>query len=384
MKEAIELITKELNQKTFQKMSLSSPRSKSTIVKMIVLRAVKDITFLSAEYRHQKHNDIKTEKKEQFLQDKLLTLLESYKQIQIHTEEKEYQILINKNLKPKIMTKQKQTKTFQNIKVKNYILPHKTHCDFLIEIGIMGKNGKVKPDQYKKFKQINRFLEMVDDLYKDTNTSSLHIVDFGCGKSYLTFALYYYFNSIKKISVKITGIDLKQEVIDHCNKIAKKLNYDSLKFEHGLIHDFRTNDPIDFVVTLHACDTATDEAIAFSIQHNVDKMMFVPCCQHELNKQLKNDSNQVLLKFGIVKDRLTALITDTARAQLLELSGYKVQVMEFIDMEHTAKNILLRCQKTKRSLEQTKKIYEKYKTFKNEWNITPYLEKKLELDLEKE
>ncbi len=241
----------------------------------------------------------------------------------------------------------------------------------------MQPNGKVKSNYFKKFKQINRFLELVDDIYKDDTNESIHIVDFGCGKSYLTFALYYYFNTVKKKSPKITGIDLKQEVIDHCNEIAHKLDYSNLNFRHGFIHNFSTDSPIDFVVTLHACDTATDDAILFSLKHKVNKMMFVPCCQHELNKQISNIESKILIDHGIFRDRLTALITDTMRSQLLEVCGYKVQNMEFIDLEHTAKNILLRCQKVERSEKQKSISLEKYIAFKNQWSIDPYLEKQM-------
>ena len=250
-------------------------------------------------------------------------------------------------------------------------------CDFLIEIGVMEPSGKVKPNYFKKFRQINRFLELVDDLFKEESDKKLHIVDFGCGKSYLTFAIYYYFSKIKKRETLITGIDLKQEVIDHCNSIAKKLDYKGLKFAHGYIHDFKIDIPIDFVVTLHACDTATDDAILFSLNHKVDKMMFVPCCQHELNKQLSNESSNIMLKHGIFKDRLTALVTDTMRSQLLESCGYKVQSMEFIDLEHTAKNILLRCSQANKSKEQKEQSLDKYKDFKKQWNIHPYLEQEM-------
>jgi SAM-dependent methyltransferase len=242
----------------------------------------------------------------------------------------------------------------------------------------MAPNGKVKSNYYNKFKQINRFLEMVDDLYKGIAPGeSLHAVDFGCGKSYLTFALYHYFKNIKKIDIEITGIDLKQEVINHCNEIAQKIGFEKLKFAHGFIHDFKTEKKIDFVVTLHACDTATDDAILFSLNNQAEKMMFVPCCQHELNKQLSNHPSQILLKHGIFKDRMTEIVTDTMRSQLLEVCGYKVQSMEFIDLAHTAKNVLLRCTKVPRDEKSKELAYEKYLEFKKQWSISPYLEKQL-------
>lgn len=195
--------------------------------------------------------------------------------------------------------------------------------------------------------------------------------------TYLTFALYHYFKNIRNIKTIITGIDLKQEVIDHCNAIAGNVNFEGLKFVHGFIHDFKADHEVDFVVTLHACDTATDDAILFSLEHKAKKMIFVPCCQHELNKQLRSQSQKLLIESGIFRDRMCSLITDTARAKILEAQGYKVQIMEFIDMEHTAKNIMLRCQLINKSETQKNNSLKEYKAFASEWNIQPYLERKL-------
>ncbi len=357
---------------------VSAPINKDQIIKSITIRPIKkNNKEVKAEFKYTKHNDIKTISTTELMDFILNEQKCFFKQILLKTNEMEYQILSNKKGKSKIIQKPISKKAKSHNKEKKYLIPDNTPCDFLIEIGVMDKNGKVKSHQYKKFRQINRFLEMVYDLYKNNSAQSLHIVDFGCGKSYLTFALYYFFTKILVKEVEITGIDLKQEVINHCNQIAQKLAYTNLKFVHGFIHDFKTDKPIDFVVTLHACDTATDDAILFSLKHEVDKMMFVPCCQHELNSQLENSTNQVMLKYGIFKDRLTSIITDSMRAQLLEISGYKVQTMEFIDMEHTAKNILLRCQKTKRTAQEIATKKQAYQKFKEHWSIAPYLEKEL-------
>jgi 2-polyprenyl-3-methyl-5-hydroxy-6-metoxy-1,4-benzoquinol methylase len=378
MKTAFELLKKCLRESDFIQCSFSSPRLKTSEIKSIIIKPTNNPNELKVEFRHAKHNDIKTINLDTYLEINLNDSLKEFKQVLIRTTNKESQILINKKLISKFITKEiKPAQKEKHNRKKNYILPADVPCDFLIEIGVMEPSGKVKPNYFKKFRQINRFLELVDDLFKEESDKKLHIVDFGCGKSYLTFAIYYYFSKIKKRETLITGIDLKQEVIDHCNSIAKKLDYKGLKFAHGYIHDFKIDIPIDFVVTLHACDTATDDAILFSLEHKVDKMMFVPCCQHELNKQLKNDSSNILLKHGIFKDRLTALVTDTMRSQLLESCGYKVQSMEFIDLEHTAKNILLRCSKMNKSKEQNDQSLEKYQDFKKQWNINPYLEKEM-------
>jgi len=381
MEQAKELITKLIKENSLLLCTFSSPRTKSEEAKSVHIQSLQKSKELKVEFRLQKHNDIKTISEADFFSEHLASFLENYKQCHIQTTESDIQILMNKKLKSKIISKAKKNTTSKSSKShnrkKNYIIPDGVPCPFLIEIGIMNAHGAVKPNHYKKFKQINRFLEMVDDLYKASEKESYHIVDFGCGKSYLTFALYFYFQSIKKSNVKITGIDLKQEVIDHCNQIAKKLEFNGLNFVHGFIHDFKTDEPIDFVVTLHACDTATDDAILFSLKHQADNMMFVPCCQHELNKQLKNSNSDILLKHGIFKDRLTAIVTDTVRSQLLEACGYKVQSMEFIDMEHTAKNILLRCSKSNKTEQQKSEAYLKYNDFKEQWSIKPYLESRL-------
>ena len=379
MQNAINAISSQLGGENFEKCTFSSPVNKSGELHSVIINKVSNSSEIKVELRLQKHNDIKTILKKDFIERDLPEYLQQFKQCLIRSESSETQILLNKKLKSKILTKslEKNETNKNHNRQKNYLIPDGEVCPFLIAIGVMDNGGRVKSNHYKKFRQINRFLELVDDLYKAPDIKEFHAVDFGCGKSYLTFALYHYFKNIKKIKIKITGIDLKQEVIDHCNKIAVNLSFDQLHFAHGFIHDFKTDDPVDFVVTLHACDTATDDAILFSLRHHAKQMMFVPCCQHELNNQLKNDESAILLKHGIFRDRMTALVTDTMRTQLLEVCGYKVQSMEFISLEHTAKNILLRCSKVTRDKKQTDESLSKYRDFKKQWNINPYLEKQL-------
>jgi SAM-dependent methyltransferase len=380
MEKAIEILVQSITDKELINCTFSGPRDKSELRNVLI--QVLNSNEFKIEYRLTKHNDIKTMGIEE-LESEITGFFNDFKQCMIKNKSSEVQILLNKKRKSKIITKNAENKVkAPGNRIKNYLIPDGEKCDFLIAIGVMSPNGKVKQNYYNKFKQINRFLEMVDDLYKDISSKqALHAVDFGCGKSYLTFALYHYFKNIKNVDIEITGIDLKQEVIDHCNEIAKKIGFEQLKFAHGFIHNFKTDKKIDFVVTLHACDTATDDAILFSLENHADKMMFVPCCQHELNKQLKNHPSQILLKHGIFKDRMTEIVTDTMRSQLLEACGYKVQSMEFIDLAHTAKNVLLRCTKVDRDNKTKTLAYKKYLDFKEQWNITPYLEKQLlELD----
>jgi SAM-dependent methyltransferase len=371
MNKALSLVQDELENIT--SISFSSPRTKGETRNINMQRTSK--SEFKVEFRLQKHNDIKTLTLDEC---EFESYLNEFKQCFIKTNTSEIQILLNKKKQSKIITKEvKATSKENHNRVKNYLIPDGTPCPFLEEIGVMNNKGIVKNSHYKKFRQINRFLEMLDDLYRNENKDEFHVVDFGCGKSYLTFAINHYFIEIRKVKAKITGVDLKQEVIDHCNQISSKLGYEGLNFVHGFIHDFKIEQNIDLVITLHACDTATDDAIIFSLDHDAQKMMFVPCCQHELNKQLSNNESQPLLKHGIFRDRMTALVTDTMRTQLLEACGYKVQSMEFIDLEHTAKNILLRCIKTDKTKMQNKKSLEAYNNFKAQWEIKPYLEQKL-------
>jgi SAM-dependent methyltransferase len=238
-------------------------------------------------------------------------------------------------------------------KIKNYILKEGIPLPFLIDLGVMTQEGQIVKSKSDKFKQINRFLEFIEDILPHLDQDKeLTILDFGCGKSYLTFAMYYYLKVLKGYHINVIGLDLKTDVIEHCNQLSKKYNYDKLHFLQGDIASYNGSSSVDIVVTLHACDTATDHALHKAITWGAKVILSVPCCQHELNNQLHNDILKPVLNYGIIKERMAALITDALRAELLETKGYRVQLLEFIDMEHTPKNILIRAVKRTRTTNQ--------------------------------
>ena len=281
-----------------------------------------------------------------------------FKQVQLETVHFRGNILVGKKgtitAKKKRKTEETQDKNAgkeeQKLhdRTKNYILKEGNPVDFLVELSVMTKDGKVIKSRYDKFRQINRYLEFIADVIPALPEGrELHIVDFGCGKSYLTFAMYYYLHELLGLDAAIIGLDLKAEVIKNCQALAERLGYKKLHFEIGDIAGYKTSSYIDMVVSLHACDTATDYALAQASEWKASVILAVPCCQHEVNRQIRCPQLETVLKYGILKERMSALITDAMRAQLLREQGYEVQVLEFIDMEHTPKNILIRAVRRK-------------------------------------
>lgn len=226
---------------------------------------------------------------------------------------------------------------------KHYILEEGIPVPFLVDLGVMTKEGRVVNSRYDKYRQINRFLEFIEDILPNLDQDrESTIIDFGCGKSYLTFAMYYYLKELKGYPVRIVGLDLKEDVIEHCSRLGRQYGYEGLSFCHGDIASFEGVEKVDMVVTLHACDLATDYALEKAVNWGARVILSVPCCQHELNGQMENSLLRPVLQYGLIKERMAALYTDSIRAQVLEYRGYRTQILEFIDMEHTPKNILIR------------------------------------------
>lgn len=293
--------------------------------------------------------------------EKMLEAMENMKQMQLVTVDAEFSVLISKKGKVTIKKKQKKAKMrpldLNHNRKKQYILQEGVPVPFLQDLGVMTEEGKIVHARFDKFRQINRFLEFIEDILPQLDSGrELTILDFGCGKFYLTFAMYYYLHELKSYDIRIIGLDLKTDVIRKCNELAKKYQYDKLTFLEGNIADYTGAEEVDMVVTLHACDTATDFALAKAIGWNAKVILSVPCCQHELNQQMKNDVLSPIMNYGLLKERMAALVTDGLRAEYLKREGYDVQVLEFIDMEHTPKNILLRAVKTGRRADNEESI----------------------------
>lgn len=377
MKDTIQAIIDE----NILKMIISNPKNKDNEYRKIIIRRIegKEEVYQFEKYTQKQvfHENTNKEKCIQLC----ISFMNAFKQLEAYTTFNTYQIKISK--KGKMFVSKKKCDEC-NVKVntshnkeKQYLIPSGTYIAPLYDLGIFTKEGKIVHSMYDKYKQINRFIEMIDDCISE-DMKSLNIVDFGCGKSYLTFILYYYLVEIKKIDVHMVGLDLKEDVIKHCNEIAKKYHYDHLKFEVGDINGYHSDMDIDMVITLHACDTATDYALYNAICWNAKMIFSVPCCQHELNAQLKSEHLPLLTRYGLLKERFAAMLTDEIRANLLRSESYKVQVMEFIDIAHSPKNVLLRCVKSNNINEKTKrKALEEVEDVMKEFHVQPTLYKLL-------
>lgn len=352
MDELRKVLQENLN-KEFLSAVLSNPRNKEGVSKVKVrplLQKGKFVFQLESFRNNQAFHENLDEKE---ACDKLILYMGNLKQMQMETKNASYTVLVSKKGKVTIKRKgqkvPKEQVVLSHNRKKQYILEEGVSVPFLVDLGVMTLEGKIVHSKFDKFRQINRFLEFIEDILPQLpKDREITILDFGCGKSYLTFAMYYYLHELKNYDICIIGLDLKKDVIRHCAGLAKRYGYEKLTFLEGNIADYTGRDEVDMVVTLHACDTATDFALAKAVGWNAKVILSVPCCQHELNAQLSQKKElSPVMKYGLLKERMAALLTDGLRAQYLEKEGYHVQVLEFIDMEHTPKNILIRAVKTK-------------------------------------
>ena len=343
-------------------------KAKLQRIKLSDKYAIQLSLFTDKQVFHSNYN-------EEDINDKIIELLETeFNNLEITTSDYIYSYRITS--KGKVLNNRRKNNEILKVedhnKKKQYLIEEGMIVPPLIDLGVMLDDGRIVKASYDKFKQINRFLEIVNDSIKDE--TKLSIIDFGCGKSYLTFILYYYLTVIKKIDVNIIGLDLKEDVIDNCNKIAEKYGYNKLKFYKGNIADFAKTNQVDMIVTLHACDTATDYALYHAINMKCKYIFSVPCCQHEINNQMSNDILHLVNKFGILKDRYSAILTDAIRANILQYYGYKTNIMEFVDFENSPKNLLIRAtltsSKNKKIKEEVDNLIKEYKINQTLYELT--------------
>ena len=379
MEEIKQLILNE--RENIIKISVSSPFSKNEEFNKITIRPINiknKPCFQAERFKNNQvfHLNMSNTEFSAFLEN----IFKKYAQICVFKSGVTVTFAISKNgniktseSKNNLQIKQKNT---ENNRQKEYIFNEGENIPPLVELGVFTSDFKIVKSKYDKFKQINRFIEIVNDAFVNDTKESITILDFGCGKSYLTFIIYYYFREIKKKNVKIIGYDLKKDVVENCNKIAEKYGYDNLKFVvSDVTKDMLYREPIDMVISLHACDTATDFALNYAIQKNVKYIFSVPCCQHEINKSIKKGGDfDILLKHGLIKERMSALLTDSIRAGILEDMGYSVDVLEFVDFSHSPKNIMLRAKKTKKESDknrsQIKELQERYNFTQTLYDLT--------------
>lgn len=374
-----EELTARISQRELVAGTISQPRLKSNSIKRIKLKPVeiKNQYFIQFEYQYEhvlKHENLTMQE----AAVKLESLFEDFRQGLFQFTAEKVQLQLSKKFKVSWKTEktaQKAAELSHNRK-KRYLLEDGIPYPFLVRLGVQNPDGSVKKQKYDKFRQINRFIEFIDDalahLPKDR---PVRILDFGSGKSYLTFALYHYLRVEKGVDLRVTGLDLKKEVIEECQRIADDLSYSQLEFLVGDINDYNEESAVDMVVTLHACDVATDMALSRAVKWNAKVILSVPCCQHELNSQIDAPELGLMLQHGLIKERFSALATDSIRAELLSLVGYETQLVEFIDIENTPKNILIRAYKTGRKPAPGQ--FQRYKEFTGLLSAKPFLENEL-------
>ncbi len=361
---------------TPSKVVLSKPTSSSEYRRIIIVKTGKGFRIEKYTDKQVFHENIRDTDAPQRCAE---LLSGSFRQLNAWGSTREFSLSVSK--KGKLLFSERASERpaasadLSHDRKKNYIIAEDKPFPALADMGVFTKEGKVAKPMYDKFRQINRFTEIIDDAFKEKSYGgkTLKIIDFGCGKSYLTFVLYHYFTEIRGLDVDMLGLDLKADVIEKCNEAAKRYGYKNLRFETGDISDASLQGKTDMVVTLHACDTATDYALSIAVSRGAEMIFSVPCCQHELNGQMKSEKLSILTRYGIIKERTAALCTDAIRANLLEYCGYKTQLLEFIDFEHTPKNILIRAVKRSGNPRGREKYLEEAEALMREFSFEPTL-----------
>lgn len=369
------ILEEQLNENLSQ-IVISNPRRMS-LAQKIKIRPVllkEQLNFQVTEYKGKQvfHENMEKQAVAAYVIEQMENF---FGQMVLESATKTVNVLVSKKgtvtIKQKVQKNEVKPRELSHNRKKRYILEEGTVIPFLVDLGVQTREGKIVHSRYDKFRQINRFLEFIQDIVEDLPKGrEITIVDFGCGKSYLTFAMYHYLKVMKGFDIRVIGLDLKEDVIAYCNELKDRYGYEKMSFTTGDIASYTGVDAVDMVVTLHACDTATDYALEKAVKWGASVILSVPCCQHELNYQMKNEALSAVLKYGLLKERIAALVTDGLRAEMLEQMGYDTQVLEFIDMEHTPKNILIRGVKRNKD---RKANFEKYEECCSALGVDPML-----------
>lgn len=379
MEQNLDSIIKDLLSENIEKVILSNAKN-HTYKKIVISKQTKGYMAEKFTEKQAFHETITSNQLECYC---LNCMEDGFKQLNAWTDDEEISIKVSK--KGKVFYNKGKAKTpvklnKENNRKKKYYLEEGTVIPPLVDMGVFTKEGKIVNSMYDKYRQINKFIQFVEEAVEKAGLSSLNIVDFGCGKSYLTFVVYYYLTYVKGLDVTMTGLDLKEDVIKKCQETAEKYGYEKLSFKVGDVAVYERDRPVDMVITLHACDTATDYALYHAIRWGTKIIISVPCCQHELNGQIESDNFGILTRYGLLKERMAAIMTDAIRGNLLEYCGYKTQILEFIDFTHTPKNLLIRAVKSNIGKEHRNKMMEEVESLIGEFNLSPTLYNLLKQD----
>lgn len=379
MEELVNIVKEVINSQSLLKLTLSKPYKVDTVKIVVRPVKVKGQDLLNFHYTNPTNDQTKNFDSQASLQE-FQRLVGNFKAINVFTSELHYTYLVNKKGKGRLL-KSKNKELLSSVskdhdRHKNKRAP--LDSAYLYHLGVATKEGQLIPKMADKYRQINKYLEIIDDMLKNYQNDSIRVVDMGSGKGYLTFALYDFLKR-KGLNTSVVGVEFRQDLVDKCNSVAQKCGFDQLTFVENTIQDYQDKS-IDLLIALHACDTATDDAIYKGLIAHSQYVVCAPCCHKQLRKSTKGQSfDNPLMRFGIFQERQFEMLTDTIRALLLESKGYKTKVFEFISNEHTRKNVMLIGEKLTKETSITKNALEKVKQLKQEFSLDQhYLETLLE------